>query len=244
MHGSLSVLAPGEGQGQPGHRDTIAGLPVPPSGEQPALGGHSSPKPSQPGQPCLPLSPSPSPSPPIPAAARLVLPAPLPRSLIPADCVKHHQGRDGGIYPRYSSLITSSPVLSSHWVFTLRRVRAGQRAAALPSAAASKSTEKSPKCCICWGTRRCSVHFLPATFPPLITLADTGSHARTRTHRTHVSQRKHQHSKQLVRLHQGYFIGFPPQNRAERLGGGNSRCGHKGVVQSLWKFTQGKAKNQ
>lgn len=145
MHGSLSVLAPGEGQGQPGHRDTIAGLPVPPSGGQPALGGHSSPKPSQPGQPCLPLSPSPSPSPPIPAAARLVLPAPLPRSLIPADCVKHHQGRDGGIYPRYSSLITSSPVLSSHWVFTLRRVRAGQRAAALPCAAASKSTEKKSK---------------------------------------------------------------------------------------------------
>lgn len=120
----------GAGQAVLGDRDTIAGLPVPPSGGHQALGatlpsapgaGGAQTFPAWPASPTTPCFQQPAP-PRIPAAARHVLPAPLPRSLIPGDCVKHHQGRDRGIYSRYSSLITSSPVLSSHWVFTLRGV--------------------------------------------------------------------------------------------------------------------------
>lgn len=119
----------GAGQAVPGDkdrdRDTIARLPVPPSGGQQALGGHSSPRPSRPGQtpPSLPCLPQPHPH--RSCGSRHVLPAPLPRSLIPGDCVKHHRGRDRGIYSRYCSLITSSPVLPSHWVFTLRGASTG-----------------------------------------------------------------------------------------------------------------------
>lgn len=122
--------APGEGQGQ---ARLCWGTGTPSQGSQCHLVGDSkcsgATLPSAPGAggaqtfPAWPASPTAPflqqrPSPQIPAAARHVLPAPLPRSLIPGDCVKHHQGRDRGIYSRYSSLITSSPVLSRYWVFT------------------------------------------------------------------------------------------------------------------------------
>lgn len=129
-------------------RDTIAGLPVPPSGGQETLRGHPSPRPgccwaqqTFPSQVSLshhPARPACLQQPPQSHTLPCSRPA-YPASSLPTlalglgDCIKHRHGSDRGIYSRCSLLIISSTVLLSHWVSILHGVsteRPGQRSIA------------------------------------------------------------------------------------------------------------------
>jgi len=121
-----------------GDKDTTAGLPVPPSGRQKMLRGYPS---LRPGcwreQQIFPSQASLSHHPARPACLQQLpqshttalpqarCPARSPPTLDhpgPGDCIKHHHGRDRGIYSRCSLLITSSTVLLSHRVSILHGV--------------------------------------------------------------------------------------------------------------------------
>lgn len=193
---------------------------MPPSGGQPALGGHWYPDPGCCRDANLPILASPAsipiPTDPCSSPARPASSPPTLAHLWRLCKAPPRQGRRNLPQVQLVNHIKSGPVESlgvhpaqgERWEL----VREPQLSRELQPPETTEATLVAKSEVLqCWDARWCSMHFLPAAFPPLCTLTDTGSRAHTKTHCTHISQRKHQHSKQLVWLHELYFIGFPPR---------------------------------